>query len=307
MIRALSLLMAALLAAHAHAWDDRRLGAPVVVDGRTVSFPEFAIYVMPEQRISVHFRDALSGGTVEFAGRSVAVGERPLRAPDAPGLYPLTITNRASGEIATIHVFVMTPAARMNSRGYLNGYRIGAYPRQPLKGLDIYRAPQGYVEVTEANQETRLSPNFRLAQFVTKQPGGFPKYVVLRANLLLKLESILAQLNASGRATGGFVIMSGYRTPWYNRSIGNVPGSRHVWGGAADIFIDEHPRDGVMDDLNGDGVIDRQDAQWLASFIEEMSRQGLFEQRVGGLGVYGSTSAHGPFVHVDVRGTRARW
>lgn len=43
-----------------------------------------------------------------------------------------------------------------------------------------------------------------------------------------------------------------------------------------------------MDDLNGDGRLKKM-------------------MRAGGLGVYGSTSAHGPFVHVDVRGTRARW
>jgi len=28
---------------------------------------------------------------------------------------------------------------------------------------------------------------------------------------------------------------------------------------------------------------------------------------IGGVGIYHATSAHGPFVHIDVRGTRARW
>jgi uncharacterized protein YcbK (DUF882 family) len=28
---------------------------------------------------------------------------------------------------------------------------------------------------------------------------------------------------------------------------------------------------------------------------------------VGGIGIYKGTSAHAGFVHVDVRGTRARW
>ena len=27
----------------------------------------------------------------------------------------------------------------------------------------------------------------------------------------------------------------------------------------------------------------------------------------GGVGIYKATSAHGPFVHIDVRGTKARW
>lgn len=28
---------------------------------------------------------------------------------------------------------------------------------------------------------------------------------------------------------------------------------------------------------------------------------------IGGVGIYHATSAHGTFVHIDVRGTRARW
>jgi uncharacterized protein YcbK (DUF882 family) len=114
-------------------------------------------------------------------------------------------------------------------------------------------------------------------------------------------------LNAAGHATSDFVIMSGYRTPWYNRAIGNVPYSRHVYGGAADIYIDQSPADGVMDDLNGDGRLDRGDARWLADFIDTMARRGDFGPRIGGLGVYGRTAAHGAFVHIDVRGNRARW
>jgi len=62
-----------------------------------------------------------------------------------------------------------------------------------------------------------------------------------------------------------------------------------------------------MDDLNGDGRVNREDARWLAAFVNGLSRKGLFGEDVGGIGVYGSTSAHGPFVHVDVRGTRGRW
>jgi hypothetical protein len=28
---------------------------------------------------------------------------------------------------------------------------------------------------------------------------------------------------------------------------------------------------------------------------------------VGGAGVYRATGEHGPFIHIDVRGSRARW
>lgn len=291
----------------AFSWNAERLATPLVIDEMVVPYPEFAIYVMPGQMFSVHFKDAQQGGRLTFGGADMAVGSAPLTAPKTPGVYPLAITNTRGGESARINVFVLTPATAVNKQGELNGYRIGSYPAKPLHNNAIYLPPKGFVEVTEANMQVRLSPNFTLGQFVSKQAQGFPKYVLLRPQLLLKLENILAELNRQGHATDGFVIMSGYRTPWYNKAIGNVPYSRHVWGGASDIFIDDNPKDGVMDDLNGDGKINRADAQWLAAFIDTMSRGGAFGPRIGGLGVYGSNSAHGPFVHVDVRGNRARW
>lgn len=307
MLRAAALGTLLLLGATAHAWNADRLSAPLVIDQRTIPYPVFAIYVMPGQTFELGFRDAQGGGTVHFLGTSQPVGGARLQAPETPGLYPLEVENIASGEIARINVFTMVPAGRIDGRGHLNGYRIGSYPTQPLRGLDIYRPPAGFVEVTEDNADTPVSPNFRLGQFVSKQTHGHPRYLVLRANLLLKLENILATLNRSGRPTRSLVIMSGFRTPFYNQAIGNVPYSRHVWGGAADIYIDEAPADGRMDDLNGDGRVNREDARWLAAFVNDMSRRGEFGPRIGGLGVYGSNAAHGPFIHVDVRGNLARW
>lgn len=289
----------------AAAWDDRHLTTPVVVDGRTVRLPEFAIYLMPGQRFDATLRHG-EAGTVRYRDAAVPTGTR-LQAPDEPGRTLLEIEHTASGERTTVHVFTLIPATRVDAKGVLNGYRLGSYPSLPLRGLDIYRPPAGFVEVTEDNADTKVSPNFRLGQFVSKQDQGYPRYVVLRVNLLLKLEQILRALNHQGHETAGLVIMSGYRTPWYNKAIGNVAYSRHVWGGAADIYIDERPADGRMDDLNGDGKVDRSDARWLADFVNAMSQRGEFGPRVGGLGVYGSNAAHGPFIHVDVRGTRARW
>jgi hypothetical protein len=288
-------------------WDDARLATPVVIDGRVIPYPVFAMFFLPGQRFEVSFRDATGGGQLRFNDREMAVGSGPLTAPDEPGIYPLHIDNIPGGESATINIVVMVPADEVDANGFLNGYRIGNYPARPLRGNPIYRAPQGFVEVTQANRDTPVSPNFTLGQFLCKQAGRYPKYMVLRANLLLKLERILEALNSSGRPTSGLVIMSGYRTPWYNHTIGNGAYSRHLWGGAADFYVDDNPRDGRMDDLNGDGQVNRADATWLGAFIEDMSRRGDFGERVGGLGVYGANSAHGPFVHVDVRGSKARW
>ena len=291
----------------AHAWDDSRLDDPVMVNGHVIPYPVFAIFVMPGSRISFGFVDASGGASIRFAGRDVGHESSEIQAASAPGLEVLEIENSATGEICRINVFTMVPITNVGKNGRLNGYRIDSYPSQPLRGQDIYLPPRGFVEVTEDNRDVRVSPNFTLGEFVSKQSSGYPKYLVLRPSLLLKLENILASLNREGYPTSDFVIMSGYRTPFYNRAIGNVQYSRHVWGGAADFYIDEAPADGKMDDLNKDGRVDRKDAIWLADFINAMSQRGAFGPRIGGIGVYGSTSAHGPFVHVDVRGARARW
>lgn len=290
-----------------HAWDDRRASIPVIVNERTIPFYEFAIYVMPNSPIQVAFVDATDGGSVTFMGQTLDLADAELKAPAQPGLERLVIRNLSSNEETIINVFTLTPATLVDKEQKLNGYRIGRYPSTPRNGQDIYLPPKGFVEITQENKDVKVSPNFTLGQFVAKQASGYPKYVVLRSNLLLKLENILATLNRAGHPVSGFTIMSGYRTPFYNRAIGNVQYSRHVWGGAADFFIDDSPKDGRMDDLNKDGKVDRADARWLSQFIESMSQRGEFGRRIGGIGVYGSNSAHGPFVHVDVRGSRARW
>lgn len=306
-MRAILVLCTMLAISTANAWDSARLAVPVMVNGHVIPYPVFAIYLMPGSPISVGLVDATGGATVTFGGRGPDNGSLEFVAPTTSGLTELEITNKTTGETCLINVFTMAPATSVGKDGRLNGYRIDSYPTKPLRGLDIYLPPLGFVEVTRENRDVRVSPNFTLGEFLAKQESDFPKYLVLRSSLLLKLENILATLDREGHRVSDFVIMSGYRTPFYNRAIGNVQYSRHVWGGAADFYVDQAPADGKMDDLNKDGRIDRNDAVWLAGFINAMSQRGAFGSRIGGIGIYGSTSAHGPFVHVDVRGTRARW
>jgi Peptidase M15 len=218
------------------------------------------------------------------------------RAPEVPGLATLTVRDARGGKEQELNVFVMVPFEDVRD-GQLNGYRIGTYPAKTQ--------PAGFVEVTADTVRTKLSPHFEVRQFLCKQPGGFPKYVVLSEPLILKLERIIDALDDAGHDVDTLAIMSGYRTPFYNEGIGNVRDSQHTAGTAADIFIDEKI-DGRMDDLDRDGVVTRDDAIWLFRLVDRMDRApaALFP---GGLGDYGATAAHGPFVHVDVRGRLARW
>ncbi len=310
-----SIVLAALCllpGAAASAFDEGRADFAVRVRDLVVPYQVFAVSVMPGETLGLSV-DRATRGAASFecrvsTGRAVPAGPArwTWKAPAKPGLHTITIRRVLDGETISLNVFVMRPRAEVRN-GVLRGYRIGRYPEKPLRGLAIYRPPNGFIEVTPQNADTRISPHFTLRQFLCKQEGDWPKYALVRGQLLLLLEWLLKEVNAHGWQADTFHVMSGFRTPWYNAAIRNVQYSRHQWGGAADIFIDQNPRDGVMDDLNGDGTIDKQDADVLYDLIEDLrgrEENGAYE---GGLGDYGATEAHGPFVHVDARGFRARW
>ncbi len=294
------------------AFTPDRLGFEVRVKDEVSSHRVLGVFVLPGEDLELE----VLGEAMSFAGYRLDAtagtidGGRPgrwtWRAPAEKGLYPLRIVHAASREVMTLNVFVIIPFQKVHDEK-LFGYHIGQYPQMPLRGLSVYLPPRGFVEVTSENRMARVSPHFTLEQFVCKQAGAYPKYVVLRERLLLKLELLLERINAKGYAAETFHVMSGYRTPSYNKAIGNVKYSRHLYGDAADIFIDEQPRDGMMDDLNRDGVINAADADILCDTVEEMYGQAWYEPHIGGLGRYKKKPHRGPFVHVDTRGFRARW
>lgn len=226
-------------------------------------------------------------------------------APSAPGLYPITVRDMATRATVTINAFVLTPYDHRDQS--LNGYTIGRYRTRPLRGDPAYKPPEGFIEVTPDTRQAQVSPHFTLEQFLSKQEATSPEYVLIRPALLWKLEATLEAVNTRGIRANTFHVMSGFRTPYYNRAIGNrTPYSRHLYGGAADIFIDMNG-DGQMDDLTGDGRATRADARWLADIIDHLTRDPNYEHLKGGLSAYGPAAHRGPFVHLDVRGKRARW
>jgi hypothetical protein len=288
----------------ADGFDSGKLPFSVVARGLELRYRVFALFVVPGERLELRSAARLEMESEEGIGE--AIGSAWIwTAPSEIGLYRFRL--QTSADTMTINVFVMRPAHDVKN-GKLGDYEIGTYPRDPFRGLLVYRAPKGFVEVTPEMLDVQVSPHFRLGQFLCKQESGWPKYLVLRPELLIKLEQILEQVQQAGVRADSFEIMSGYRTPWYNRQIGNrTDSSRHLYGGAADIFVDVAPRDGVMDDLDGDGVISKADADYLYDLFERWSTTSWWQRFTGGLAAYGPTEAHGPFVHIDARGYRARW
>lgn len=228
----------------------------------------------------------------------------PFAAPEDPGLYPLRLTHLDSGQTIQLQVFVLTPWDH-NGR-HLEGYRLGHYQQEPRRGLEEYEPPEGFIRVTRDMVDAQVAPHFTLRQFLSKQTDRTPEFILLRTPLLQLLEEVLAAVRADGHDVETLHVMSAFRTPFYNASIGNTTSySRHLYGDAADIFVDADG-DGRMDDLTGDGRVTRADAEYLAQIVQSVKEQENVDY-AGGVGIYGPAPHRGPFVHVDLRGYRARW
>jgi hypothetical protein len=305
-------LVSTRLAGTAATFDTRTASFALTFHDETSGYRDAAAIVMPGAALIVNTVGGPPGdyAAVTSTGTLVQQGTHQWRwtAPDRPGSYQITFEGPGKNDAIALHTFVMVPATEVKD-GLLHGYRIGAYPVTPLKGNPIYLPPAGFVEVTPENQDIRLSPHFTLKQFLCKEDTTktFPKYVLFKERLPLKLEAILERVNQLGFAVDTLHVMSAFRTPYYNHLIGDVQYSMHQWGSAADIYVDPEKKD-RMADLNHDGRIDIQDSKSLYDEIERLLAVKTFAARFqGGLGFYPATAAHPPFVHVDVRGSAARW
>ena len=258
--------------------------------------PDFDIWyetVLPGQGLDIRVPPAL---TLEIDGEVWTPG---WRAPNSAQTLDARL-RRGGDTVAEITVFVLEPRSNIDAKGWLNGYRIGQYPKDPPAGFIKLAGPE--------DRQHRISPHFKLGQFLCKQqPDHWPKYVLVSQDNIRRLEALLAELNEDGRTEAKtFFVMSGFRTPFYNSAIGSAKFSRHMYGDAADIYVDYAPRNGNMDDLNRDGKVNKADANWLYDYAQKLfKRRGDLPK--GGLGSYKANAVHGPFVHVDGRGRPARW
>jgi hypothetical protein len=249
--------------------------------GSGLSGKVFARFVMPEDWISI---------------------------ASIPGASLATASVQSTASPSSETVFTMRSFGQ-KVRQWLNGYRLGYWPEE--KGRvrsEAYKNPDGFIEVTPDNEDTRVSEHFRLRDFVSHdQKDVWPKYVVLREPLLDKLELVIEDLNDHGINAEGLRIRSGFRTPAHNfavRGEGSARDSRHQFGDAADVYIDQEGN-GKMSDLNGDGKVSFADVKLILDAVERVEAR--YPELVGGTGLYAYSGASGPFAHIDVRGTRARW
>lgn len=221
-----------------------------------------------------------------------------VTAPGFSGFYRLDVEAESGHRIVdSILVVVMVPYATKIGQT-LNGYRIGNY-RSGIDG-DAPPPPRGFVEVTREAAELAVSKHMRLADFISHdaQQERWPKYVALDARVLDKVELVISYVGAfrGGRDQRVRVdVHSGFRSPVHNQRVPRAArDSRHQYGDAADLAID----------ADGDGRVTWRDGMLVSLQVEQVERD--FPQYVGGLGLYGNQNGV-PYVHIDVRGKKARW
>jgi hypothetical protein len=265
----------------------------------------------PGTPISPILADTLPKGTVTtFSSGTAAESTTALVAPAKPGIWNLALkVGDAIKPLAGFNVITLHPASETKG-GRLGLYYIGNWPaaRKGQPGVN-YNPPSGFIEVTQQNENTQVSEHFKLRDFLPHdQQNVWPKYIVLDMHMIDKDELVLEDLRQHGINPAGVRVMSGFRTPQYNAGGGDPRGraalSRHMYGDANDIFID-NDGNGSMDDLNHDGRVNIADAKVMCDAANRVER--AHPSLIGGCGIYSGTSAHGPFTHIDTRGYPARW
>jgi uncharacterized protein YcbK (DUF882 family) len=267
-----------------------------------------AVFRTPGEDLGAEEADEHFAGVVGGGGGQVLEQDT---APQQPGIYKLAIElDKARRPVADLQLVTLVPFAE-KKQSKIGLYYLGNWPYEGggTPRSKQYANPSGFVEVTRENQKLPVSEHFQIGQFLTKnQFDVWPKYVIVDENLLDKLELTVAELQKEGVRVEHVHVMSGFRTPGYNKTGGNTGGranlSRHMYGDAADVYVD-NDRNGAPDDITGDGRVDTADAERFARAAERVEAQQ--PALVGGIGIYKACCGHGPFTHVDTRGYRARW
>jgi uncharacterized protein YcbK (DUF882 family) len=122
----------------------------------------------------------------------------------------------------------------------------------------------------------QLEKNFNLDEFKCRDGSSVPEDLISNVSILAKnLQVLRDEINRPIK------IISGYRSPSYNKKIKGAKKSQHMTAKAADIIVDGmHPEE-------------------IKSVIISLIKSG--KMHPGGIGLYAT------FTHYDVRGRNARW
>ncbi|MDQ3674666.1 MAG: D-Ala-D-Ala carboxypeptidase family metallohydrolase [Gemmatimonadota bacterium] len=299
--------------------DDKRLGAYLkraVVPFASPSASAFGesgevklTFAMPSHEISypldVHGDPtSLQYAWLRVGDTALSTVPKPLMgarvlAPDKAGFFKLALVKDGQQRaVEGLTLAVLVPFEE-KAGGMLRGYRIGTYLSERVRGKTP--VPEGFLEIRAVDVNIPITKRLRVGDFLNHdQKDVWPSYAAVNPKLLDKLELVIAEIARwhGDRAVVNLSIdvHSGFRTPDRNRRIRRAAkDSHHQYGDAADVAID----------ANGDGKLTAMDSRMVGLAVEivELKHPSL----IGGLGIYTSGHASTNYVHIDVRGRRARW
>ncbi|MFW5809789.1 MAG: peptidase M15A [Halanaerobium sp.] len=297
---------------NAAAFSNEHANFSLIYEDLEIPLKTFSIFVMPGEEIkfTIAKEDRDQTYQIELGDKTFESDSSfTWNAQSESGHYEATIKEKNNSGDASeikINVFVLHPREEKNGQ-YLDDFRIGNYPEIPEDKKEHYSKPEGFLKIEKSMLDLNLSPHFTMKQFLTNQTEELPQFIAIQESLLLKLELFLEEVNKAGYQADTFGIVSIYRTPYFNRELGNdTDFSRHIFGDAADIYID-NDGDDWMDDLNGDGQSNKTDADVLAELAVEFDQKDKFSHLQGGVCSYKGNGVRGSFIHIDSRGFHTTW
>lgn len=284
----------------------------IVYNDFKIPFKTFSIFVLPQEKIEIKIaeEDRNQKYIIELGAKTFQHNSSfKWQVHSESGYYPVKIKKKnkegSSSEIK-INVFVLHPAEEQNGQ-YLEDFKIGYYPEIPADKKSYYSKPAGFLKIDESLLDLKLTPHFKMEQFLTNQSSKMPQFIAIQESLLLKLEYFLEEVNKAGYNAETFGIVSLYRSPYFNKKLGNNTDlSRHLFGDAADIYIDNSGNQ-WMDDLNGDKHSNKNDADILYNLAVKFDQKEEFSYLQGGVSSYKGNGVRGPFIHIDTRGFHVSW
>jgi len=271
---------------------------PLMVNGSPLSAHMAAFIAEAGSQVHVSCPDSVDWAFADARGSG---REFSFMLSRTHGVFSLTARNGSS--IQEWAVLVPVDGSRMRTTT-LNSYPMGFFGG--TGAVTRRHIPDRFIELNGSTIGTRLSTHFVISDFLCTIRGDWPQYMALDLRLVQKLEALLAEVRNFYPEARDVHIISGFRTPAYNAAIGNeTDTSLHLYGKAADFWIEGWPGNDLMDDVDRNKRIDVYDGEYLIGLVRALEARG--DVAAGGASAYRWTESHGPYVHVDTRGSAARW
>ncbi|MFA4984956.1 MAG: D-Ala-D-Ala carboxypeptidase family metallohydrolase [Candidatus Brocadiia bacterium] len=278
-----------------------------------------AFVPLPDSEATICVKKSVNGPSVSgkftgpFPNFSIESDTLKFTTPTKAGAHAISFVSGEDTLVLNCLVPEYAPDAR---KGIALGVKIGAYPNpkggteRMSKNIECYDAPTYFVRIDSTTESLPLAPSIRVGDLVAitskENPTRHVNFAPADYTLIFKVDLAWRKFHKSHPSIPSWRLVSWFRTPRHNRLERGGTYSRHIYGDAVDIIVDQNG-DLRMDDINGDGKSNFADALEIAKVFEQMEWTG--DVAFGGVGAYDypSEQSMGAAVHTDTRGFWSRW